>query len=285
MVHVLIVGDERKGGARAEIERFEAWLRPQVTSVRVQLDREAPLDTERADLVIVFGGDGSILATARRMGPHQKPTLGVNLGRLGFLAAYRPDQAQHAFRAWEQGALSPEARLMLGFTVARADGTATETIWALNDGVLSRGANAGIVAIRAFRPDRELATYWGDGVIVASPTGSTAYSMAAGGPVLSPRLDALVLTPLASHTLTLRPLVVPIGQGIDLMVTDSGGEEVTPLIVDGQIRLDVRTGDRVQVRRAPFEFQLLTEGPGSFFQVLRDKFGWAQPMRADPPVR
>jgi NAD+ kinase len=276
MTSVLIVGDERKGGARAAIETFVEWLRPQVERVRILLDRDAPLDAQVADLVIVFGGDGSILSAARRMGPNQMPTLGINLGRLGFLTAFRADQARQAFELWQSGQLVAEPRLMLELSVERDGRRRQGPVHALNDGVLTRRSSAGIVTIRAVRPDRELATYCGDGVIVSSPTGSTAYSMAAGGPVLSPRLEALVLTPLASHTLTLRPLVVGIGNGIELIVEDCGGERFCPLVIDGQVTLEAEQGDRVLVRRAPFDFLQLTQGPASFFRVLREKFGWAR---------
>ena len=134
---------------------------------------------------------------------------------------------------------------MLEVYVDRGDGEPRdgERAYCLNDGVITRRAAAGMVSLAAMRQDRELAHYTGDGAIVATPVGSTAYSMAAGGPVLSPRLEALVLTPLASHTLTLRPLVVPVRDGIEIVVEDSGGEPSCSVQVDGQVNWLVAEGE------------------------------------------
>lgn len=279
MTSVLLLGDERKGGTRALVDEFAAWLKPRVEEVKVVMDHAAPLAAHRADLVVVFGGDGSILGAARRMGKNQMPTLGVNLGRLGFLTICGPKDAQAAVEAFLRGELVEEPRLMLTVHARRRDGSATEPVLCLNDAVLTRDASAGIVAIAAMRPDRELATYNGDGVIVATPVGSTAYSLAAGGPILSPRMDALVITPLASHTLTLRSLVVPVDLGLELLVQDAGGAESCPLVIDGQVRLAVGTGERVHLRRAAETFRHLTRGPASFSKLLREKFGWSDTPR------
>lgn len=243
------------------------------------MDRDTSLEDRKAELVVVFGGDGSMLAAARRMGTNQVPTLGINFGRLGFLTAFGADRAFDGVEAALLGKLVEEPRLMLECSVSRADGAPATSVLCLNDGVLSRRAAAGMVTIRAFRTDRELAVYTGDGVIVATPVGSTAYSLSAGGPVLSPRLDAIVITPLAPHTLTLRPLVIPVGSGLFLEVLDAGGSDTCAFNVDGQIDVSVRVGDRVSVRPAPMSFRHMTRGPASFFEVLREKFGWSEEPR------
>jgi NAD+ kinase len=278
MTSVLLLGDERKGGTRALVDEFARWLRARVTSVHVVMDHQAPLADVRADVVVVFGGDGSILGAARRMGANQLPTLGVNLGRLGFLTICGPKDARATVEAFLRGELTEERRLLLEVQVRRARGP-SEPVLCLNDVVLARAASAGIVTVVAMRPDRELATYVGDGVIVATPVGSTAYSLAAGGPVLSPRLDALVLTPLASHTLTLRPLVVPVDQGLEVVVLDAGGVDACPMVIDGQVHFDLAVGERVQVRRSPHAFRQVTRGPASFSKLLREKFGWSDTPR------
>jgi NAD+ kinase len=279
MRRILLVGDERKGRARALIEEARAFARQRGLDVEIEMDRDAPLHDRNADLVVVFGGDGSLLAAARRMGPHQMPTLGINLGRLGFLTAFGDDRAIDGMRMALEGELVEEPRLMLLSHIERADGSCTPPIPCLNDAVLTRRSAAGMIRIVAARADRELATYSGDGVIVATPVGSTAYSLAAGGPILSPRLDALVLTPLASHSISLRPLVVPVGDGVYLSVLDTGSAETCTLVVDGQVSLDVRVGERVHALPAPFRFRHLTRGAGSFFEILREKFGWADEPR------
>ena len=282
MKRVLVLGDERKGGVRPIVEELRGWLAERECEVEVELDREASLEDRGADLVVVLGGDGSLLAAARRMGVNQMPTLGINLGRLGFLTAFGGDHRFEAVQKAIDGELVEERRLMLHCRVERKDGSMSDGVLCLNDGVLSRRASAGIITISAFRADSELATYTGDGLIVATPLGSTAYSLAAGGPILSPRMDALVLTPLAPHSLTLRPLVVSAGDGVDLEVLESGGSRSCPFSVDGQVELEIEVGDRVSLRPADVEFRHLTQGPASFFRILREKFGWAdEPRRVE----
>lgn len=276
---VLIVGDERKGRVRSLVAQVADELRGDGCAVEVEMDRDVSLADRAADLVVVFGGDGSILAAARRMADQQRPTLGINLGRLGFLTAFADSDAMAGIRSALRGELVEEARLMLRAHVERVDGSRTEDVLFLNDGVVVRGPSAGMVTIKAFRPDRDLALYTGDGLIVATPVGSTAYSLAAGGPVISPRLEAIVLTPLAPHTLTLRPLVLPVGDGVQLEAQDTGNDEPCIFTVDGQIPIEVHRGDRVCISPTAVRFRHLTHGPGTFFRTLRDKFGWADTPR------
>ena len=276
---VLLVGDERKGDVRDLVLGHRDRLATRCRRVDVELDRDCSLEHREADLVVVFGGDGSILSTARRLGSNQRPTLGINVGRLGFLAPYGRDSAEEAIDAAIAGELCEEPQLLMHVTVVAADGSLVGRSLCLNDAVLSRRSGGSMITVSAFRQERELAHYSGDGLIVASPLGSTAYSMAAGGPVLSPRLEALVLTPLAPHSLTLRPLVVPVREGIELTVEDPGGEEDCALQIDGQVSLRVQVGQRVEIRRASVEFRQLTRGPGAFYDVLRAKFGWADDPR------
>lgn len=275
MRRILIVGDERKGRVRSLVADVAGQLRRDGLEVEIEMDRTVSLEDRAADLVVVFGGDGSILSAARRMGRAQRPTLGVNLGRLGFLTAVADGDALAGIRAAVDGRLVEEPRLMLAARVQRGDGSLGPDVLFLNDAVLSREPSAGMVTIHAFRPDRDLAVYTGDGLIVATPVGSTAYSLAAGGPVISPRLDAIVLTPLAPHTLTLRPLVLPVGDGVQLEVTDTGGDGTCVLTLDGQVPVDIAVGDRVFVLPTEVRFRQLTQGPGTFFRTLREKFGWA----------
>lgn len=285
MTRVLILGDERKGGTAEVVGRFESWLRSRVEEVEVVLDRDAPIDQVAADLVCVFGGDGSILAAARRMGRNQIPTLGINLGRLGFLTACGPSRAEEATEAALAGEMYEEERAMLECTVLQPGGRETDPVFVLNDGVLNRRATASMVRIVALRGDDELATYSGDGVILSTPTGSTAYSLAAGGPVLAPDVDAVVLTPLASHSLALRPLVVALGKGLDLLVQEGGGASSCTLVLDGQTSMSVAVGDRVRVRPTDVKFRHLTWRADSFFEVFREKFGWSDvPRRPAAPV-
>ena len=272
---ILIVGDESKGGSKALVQQHAAWLAARGCAVDVVTDRDSSLADRPADCVVVFGGDGSLLATARRMGKNQRPTLGINRGRLGFLTAFEQEHTERALAMLLAGQLREESRLMFSCSTQSPDGTVTEPVLGLNDLVVSRAAVGGIIAVRAWRGASELATYRGDGLIAASATGSTAYSMAAGGPVVAPGLDALVLTPLASHTLSARPLVLPVGEGIDIEVVETGAKKYAYCQVDGQIQIQVPVGGRARLRPAAVRFRHLSPGPAHFFEVLRAKFGFA----------
>ncbi len=274
MQRVLLVGDERKGSTMELLEPFATWLRQRFAEVQVVTDREVPLSDRDADLVVVLGGDGSILGAARRMGDHQMPTLGINLGRLGFLTAFGDDEARHAVELAMRGELVEERRLMLRVSLLR-DGAEIGGTLCLNDAVLARAPTAGMVTVTVTRDGASLATHTGDGVIVATPVGSTAYSLAAGGPIVAPSMDALLLTPLASHTLSARSLVVEVDGGVELRLLPDSGTDNGQLVVDGQVSFDVEACDAVRLQRAEVEFRHLTRGPASFFGVLRDKFGWS----------
>lgn len=272
---VLLLGDERKGGTKSVVQHHAAWLTGRGCEVEIVTDRDCTLEDRRADYVVVFGGDGSLLAAARRMGDNQMPTLGINRGRLGFLTAFEDDHSQKALTMLLAGQLREEQRLMFSCSVVGLDGASSDPVLGLNDVVVSRAAVGGMIAVRAFRGTAELATYRGDGLIAATAAGSTAYSMAAGGPVLSPDLDALVLTPLASHTLSARPLVVPVGQGLDIEVVETGSKKYAYCQIDGQVQMQIPVGGRAVLRPAPIRFRHLGLGPGHFFDVLRAKFGFA----------
>ena len=254
-------------------------MRGQVDHVEVVLDREASLADVVADLVCVFGGDGSILGAARRMGDNQIPTLGFNFGRLGFLTVCGPELARDVAEMALRGELREESRAMLACYVEHADHRTGDTVLALNDAVINRPTTAGIIVLSAVRESHELASYAGDGLIVSTPTGSTAYSLAAGGPVLAPELEAVVLTPLASHSLALRPLVVSLNEGLDLVVEEGGGEGECTLALDGQVSTPLVVGDRVCVRPAKVRFRHLVLGEGSFFRVFCEKLGWSDAPR------
>lgn len=274
-LRILVVGDERKGGTRAIVQQHAAWLLARGCEVEIVIDRESSLAGKQADYVVVFGGDGSLLGAARRMGEQQLPTLGINRGRLGFLTAFEHEQAEQALTLLLAGELHEEQRLMFWCVAVDAEGRHSEPVLGLNDIVVSRAAVGGMITLRAMRGTAELATYRGDGLIAATAAGSTAYSMAAGGPVLTPDLDALVLTPLASHTLSARPLVLPVGAGIEIEVVETGGKKYAYCQIDGQVQCQVPVGGRALLYPAKMRFRHLSSGPAQFFRVLHGKFGFA----------
>lgn len=273
--HVLVLADVAKGGT-AELARQAAdWLTAQGCSVEVVSERDSSLENCGADFVVVLGGDGSLLSAARRMGRNQLPTLGINRGRLGFLTAFEHDQQEEALAQALAGTLIEERRLLLHALVREPDGSHGEPVLGMNDGVVTRAESSGMITLRAWRGQTELATFRGDGLIVATAAGSTAYSLAAGGPVLTPDVDALVLTPLASHTLSARPLVLPVDDGVEIELVETSRKRHASFQIDGQVRLQVQHGGRAVLRPSPYRFRHLGCGKQHFFQVLRRKLGFA----------
>ncbi|MGC6487468.1 MAG: NAD(+)/NADH kinase [Planctomycetota bacterium] len=271
---VLLVGDAKKGGTADVIARHARWFADRGVETVQITDREASLHDQEGDVVVVWGGDGSLLAAARRMAENQRPTLGINRGRLGFLTAFEDEQSEVALQRLVAGELWEETRLMFRCEVDGGEAAPTQAL-GLNDVVISRAGAGGMIIVRARRGDAELGTYRGDGVIAATATGSTAYSMAAGGPVLAPDVDAVVLTPLASHSLTAHPVVLSIGGGLELEILETGDAPYAYCIVDGQVQVQVKVGTRITMRAAPMRFRHLIQSPRQFFDVLAAKFGFA----------
>jgi len=222
------------------------------------------------DVLVVLGGDGTILRASRVVGDSGVPVLGVNLGQLGFLAGFAPGEAREALAAALAGKLTTEERPRLAVTLARKDGEPL-TRTALNDAVVHQGGVARIVDVDAWIDGAFVASYRADGLIVSTPTGSTAYNMAAGGPIMVTGAAGVTMTPICAHSLTNRPLVVPADAVIALELgADTRGVVLT---VDGQWAHSFHPGDRVEITTAPATLRLYT-GPRSFFDVMRDKLHW-----------
>jgi NAD+ kinase len=268
-MRVYVLGDRRKGSVRAVLDDLLPWLRRRATVAGVELDG-APLDRVKADLLLVLGGDGSILGAARRLAGNPVPTLGVNLGRLGFLAAVRPEEVRDALERVFAGRYEIEERMMLSLLVRRGG----RSLWnglALNDGVVERGRPAGMVTLELRLGGRGITQYRGDGLIVATPTGATGYGLAAGGPIVGPGLDAFVVTPICPHALQNRPLVIPAGERAELRLLEAPGGAL--FAADGQEWIELAAGDRIEIERAPTRFRLVTVG-GDFYSRLRNTLGW-----------
>jgi NAD+ kinase len=222
-----------------------------------------------------------MLSAARRMGPRQMPTLGVNLGKLGFLAEVTTDEVEQVVDLALRGKLVEEQRMLVECRSPEADAPAL----VLNDVVVQRNVDAPLIELTVRVGGEYVTTYVGDGVILATPVGSTAYSLGAGGPILAPDVDAVVLTPLAPHALPVRPLVVPGGASVEMLVEGAAGVAGT-LVLDGRVACQVRPGDVVAVRRSPTRFRMLVRQADGFFRVLREKFGWAgSPRYGEAPAR
>jgi NAD+ kinase len=227
---------------------------------------------EKVDLMLVLGGDGTLLSVARSLGDRPVPILGVNLGTLGYLAETAQDELFDALESVLAGRFDVEQRMRLDVTVIR-DGNRIENYLALNDAVVARTALSRIVDLEVRADGAEVNTVYGDGLIVATPTGSSAYSLSAGGPLMLPGVEAIVLTPICPHTLTQRPLVLPDGCEIEIRVHNPRGGDVQ-LTVDGQVGCVLDERDCVVLRRSEHPTHLLVPPDRSRFEVMRRKLRW-----------
>ena len=226
------------------------------------------------DLLIVLGGDGTLLHGAALVAEEHVPVLGVNLGRLGFLVPFAPAAARDAVAAALAGGLPLEERLRLRVEVQRASGDVVAAHNALNDAVIAQSAMARLIEVVAVLDGHRIATYRADGLIVATPTGSTAYNLAAGGPILAPGSATVAVTPICPHTLTNRPLVVPARGHLEFGLRE--GSRSVILTLDGQVAYPLRPGDRVTVTQAEHPARVYSSSK-SYFEILREKLGWGDP--------
>ena len=226
---------------------------------------------DRSDLIIVLGGDGTMIATARMVGTRETPVLGVNFGTLGYLTEYTDADLFPALDEIAKGDYALDPRVMIDCAVER-DGQPRARAVALNDIVVNKSAIARIIGIDCWIDGRYVTYYRADGLIISTPTGSTAYNLSAGGPILIPSMGAFVLNPICPHTLSNRPLVVPDAVGIELRVRTE--DEEVMVTIDGQIGFDLIAGDRVSLRKSATTFNVITPRDRNYFQVLRDKLRW-----------
>lgn len=222
------------------------------------------------DLVAVFGGDGTFLYGARLVGGSGIPILGVNLGYLGFLTEIKLEDLYPAFAGVLEGEYRLEERMLLQVEALRNDRCFARGL-ALNDAVLNKGALARMIEFEAIVDDQLVTVARADGLIVSTPTGSTAYSLSAGGPILYPTLGAIIITPICPHTLTNRPVVVPDSSRVEVLLKH--GQDVR-LTIDGQLGAALETLDRLRIRKAEQTLRLVQPKGGTFFSLLREKLKW-----------
>jgi NAD+ kinase len=231
------------------------------------------------DLLLTFGGDGTLLRGARLVAPHGIPVLGVNLGHLGFLTSVAPDELETAVAHLLAGEVVFDNRMVLRASAETGDGTERGTYLALNDAVLHKGGLARVVRIAVYADGQEVGTYRADGIILSTPTGSTAYSLSAGGPIVSPSLDCIVATPICPHTLAVRPLVLPPEELITVEILDTVDEMI--LTIDGQDGVALAPGEKLVVCRAPTALHLVRFPGQTFFDTLRRKLRWGDIAASD----
>lgn len=225
------------------------------------------------DLMLVLGGDGTMIATARLIGDQEVPVLGINYGGLGYLAEFRVAELYSALESILAGNYRLDRRVMLAVELRRNE-IALTTNRVLNDVVINKSALARIIEIDTYFNHQSVNSFRADGLIVSTPTGSTAYNLSAGGPVIFPSMNAVVITPICPFTLSNRPIVVPDDSEIELLLkTDH--EEVA-LTLDGQVGFPLKVGDRVLIRKSRTTFNLIQPSNRNYFDVLRDKLRWGR---------
>lgn len=232
---------------------------------------ERPLEErwDEVDVVLTLGGDGTLLRGARMAGPRRIPLVGCNLGRLGFLTTGALEELEGIVDRTIRGDYELEERVALDVRVGRGEGS----FYALNDAVVHKTGFARLMTLRLYLDGEEVGQYSGDGIVISTATGSTAYSLSAGGPIMHPSMDALLATPICPHTLAVRPLVVPGDSRLTVEVV-SESEEETVVTVDGQVGSRMERGERVELKAAEEPFRLVRFAGDDFFNVLRQKLRW-----------
>jgi len=250
-----------------EIEAFLEQGLHDVAGKGARLEEPAALDG-----LVTLGGDGTLLRGARFLDGRDIPILGVNLGRLGFLTSCQSEDFEAALRNLASGDYVAQPRMALSARVIDQAGQQRKQWRALNDFVLHKGGFARVVRLNVFVDDESIGTYAADGIVISTPTGSTAYSLSAGGPVVAPTLESILLTPISPHTLAIRSLVIP----ADAEVTVEANESPTELLVtvDGQVGTSFVKGEKLKVRKADSPVRIVRFPGATFFERMRVKLGW-----------
>jgi NAD+ kinase len=279
-----IISKPKKTEIREVVPSLIQWLRERQVEVFIDKETGALLESvEKAmtrnempgqvDLLVVLGGDGTLLAAARALNRKPVPILAVNLGGLGFLTVITKEELYPTLELVLAGNFKTERRVQIEGELVRADEVISSFL-ALNDVVLNKGAIARILDFDVLVNGRFISTFKSDGLIVSTPTGSTAYSLAAGGPIVTPAVEAFVVTPICAHTLTNRPLVLPDSVQIEVVVKSQ--REAAYLTVDGQVGIATHSEDTVRLRKASSSVELVQPPAKDYFEVLRQKLKWGE---------
>jgi NAD+ kinase len=273
VLRVMILGNGTRAGVVDRTRRLAGRVEAidGLELAGVDLSSDSDLSALQADVAVVFGGDGTVLHTARRMQDRPIPVIGVNLGRLGFLTELTPETFEDALEDLAAGRFRVDNLMTIACTLTPRSGP-TRTFRGLNDIVLRPAPLFHIVEIGLAIDGESIITYRGDGLIIATPVGSTAHSLSAGGPILPPGAHDFVITPICPHTLTQRPLVDAATKVYELTPNDDGA--AVHLVVDGQVQIPLSGGDRITVRRGATPFPMIRLPGHSFYRTLRDKLGW-----------
>lgn len=254
-------------GAAGYADRLQIWLEDRlISTVMNQL-------TDELDLAIILGGDGTLLHVAETAARYGVPVIGINLGNLGFLTELTEKETQPALREIIGGAVTMELRSMLKARLIHGDKSSPYR-YALNDVVISKNAKDRLLYLSAKADNDYITTYKADGLILSTPTGSTAYSLSAGGPLVHPGLETILVTPICPFMLSSRPIILPPDKTVSSTLTGNAPDAAADIIVDGQKRWEMRAGDVLEVARAEHPLQLIVSSENDYFTILRNKLKW-----------
>ena len=280
---ILVLGDLKRAGVVPVLAQLEERLLKVAQIQVVDLSQEKALPKPRGDLGIVLGGDGTILSVARSLGENQIPILGVNLGKLGYLAEFSPDDIDMVLEDFAQDQLNVTRRMMLTISLRDSGDQEIFSSLVVNDVVVQAGPPFRIVELQIEIDGQELTRIEGDGVIVASATGSTGYNISAGGPVVDPSISAIVLTPLNAHSLTHRPLVL--SGSAQICITPRRVNPGSMVIVDGQVTQTLAHETQIKIGPAAYYFLLVQNRKHSRWHTLQTKLNWGLRPNYNPATK
>ncbi len=287
-MNVGVVGNPRYGGlaailsgmaARAPSQGITYYTEPELAPL---WDRPMPpIGIGTLDALLTLGGDGTLLRGARALAGQPVPVLGVNLGRVGFLTACTRAELDQALTRLAARDFVIEPRLALDTEIHGAQGNRFTLAAALNDVTVHKAGVARMIQLRVQVDGQDVGPYSADGLIIATPTGSTAYSLSAGGPIIAPDVEALVITPICAHTLAVRPLVIPSSSTIRILPLRGSSEDLL-VSVDGQQAMTLGPGDAIELKKSSHDVQLVRFESRSYFGRLRDSLRWGDLAERDP---
>lgn len=283
MKTVGIIAKHQHHDAKPMVEQLITWLTQHDKDVFLDIDTAAlvgsktglpkPKIPPMVDLMIVLGGDGTLLSVARLIENREVPILGVNLGGLGFLTEVTLDELFLTLEKIFKAEFTPDHRLLIRAQVFR-QGERVVSSYCLNDTVISKGVLARMIRLEVSINGQFVTSLRGDGLILSTPTGSTAYSLSAGGPIINPSVDAMVFTPICPHTLTNRPIVIPSSAAVH--VTVKSREDGAMVTFDGQVGFTLRPDDVIEIKAAEHKITLIRAPEKNFYAILREKLKWGE---------
>lgn len=274
---IVVLASVNRLRVRSELDRVVRILEKSADIQTIDENESLDLTEKQWDLVVVLGGDGSILSAARRMSLNQMPVIGVNLGRLGFLAALDANELEQIWPHVCAGEYPIDKHVMLQCGIVLQSGELSGTQLALNEAAILGGPPYSMLHIDLFIDGQFASTYSCDGLIVSTPVGSTAHNLSAGGPILHRKLEAVVISPISPHTLTMRPVVDQADRVFEMFIRQ--GHETVSAVFDGRVLGRLDEGDCYRISRAPVSFQMIQVPTKNEYHTLRDKLGWGENPR------